>query len=79
MGSETVGICSLPAVLNQVPRQSALVDRLDKLIVVDGCHNECAQQLLAEKGISPGIYLNLEADLGLRKQGPFTNLDFTDE
>lgn len=79
LGSETVGICSLPAILNQVPRQSALVDRLEKLIVMDGCHNECARQLLAEKGITPDIYLNLEADLGLRKQGPFTSLDFTDE
>ena len=31
LGSETVGICSLPAVLNQVPRQSALVSKKERI------------------------------------------------
>jgi uncharacterized metal-binding protein len=79
LGSETVGICSLPAVLNQVPRQSALVRKIEKLVVMDGCHNECARQLLAEKGIVPDVYLNLETDLHLSKQGPFSSLAFTDD
>jgi len=39
MGSETLGICSLPAILNEVPRQSAMMQRIEKLLVVDGCHN----------------------------------------
>ena len=79
LGNETVGICSLPATLNQAVRQSALVERLDKLIVVDGCHNGCARQLLAQAGIAPSVYLNLETDLHISKQGPFTSLAFTDE
>jgi hypothetical protein len=48
LGNETVGICSLPAVLNRVPRH-----------------------LLAEKGIVPDVYLNLEENLHLTKQGAF--------
>jgi uncharacterized metal-binding protein len=79
MGNETVGICSLPAVLNQVPRQSALVRKIDKIVVIDGCHNECARQLLAHKGIVPDVYLNLEEKLNLTKQGPFSSLAFTDD
>jgi len=32
LGGERVGICSLPAVLNQVPRQSALVRKIEKIV-----------------------------------------------
>ncbi|MGQ9470811.1 MAG: putative zinc-binding protein [Candidatus Aminicenantales bacterium] len=79
LGSDTVGICSLPAVLNQVPRQSALVKKIENLMVIDGCLNACARQLLMEKGIEPDVYLNLEIDLSLAKQGPFSSLAFTDD
>jgi uncharacterized metal-binding protein len=79
LGNETVGICSLPAVLNQVPRQSALVKQMENLMVIDGCQNACARQLLADKGIVPDVYLNLETDLHLTKQGPFSSLAFTDD
>lgn len=79
LGSEVVGICSLPAVLNGIPRQVALVRRIKKLIVIDGCHNECAKRLLESTGMSPSGYLNLEEDLGIIKRGPFTSLEFTDQ
>jgi len=79
LGNETVGICSLPAVLNQVPRQSALVKQMENLMVIDGCRNACARHLLAEKGIVSDVYLNLETDLHLTKQGPFSSLAFTDD
>ena len=79
LGSEMVGICSLPAVLNQVPRQSALVKKIGKIVVVDGCHNQCARKLLAGFGIEPDVYLNLEQDLGIAKSGPFTSLEFTEQ
>jgi uncharacterized metal-binding protein len=79
LGNETVGICSLPAVLNRVPRQSALVKQMENLMVIDGCRNACARHLLAEKGIEPDVYLNLETDLHLTKQGPFSSLAFTDD
>jgi uncharacterized metal-binding protein len=69
-----VGICSLPAILNDVPRQSAMMQRIEKLVVIDGCHNECARKLLASRGIVSDVYLNLEEDLHLTKQSPFTSL-----
>ncbi|MGB9592732.1 MAG: putative zinc-binding protein [Anaerolineae bacterium] len=78
LGSDQVGICSLPATLNEVPRQSALVKKIKKIVVVDGCHNACARQLLAGMGINPDVYLNLEQDLGIEKKGPFSSLGFTD-
>jgi uncharacterized metal-binding protein len=79
LGNETVGICSLPAILNEVPRQSAMMQRIEKLVVIDGCRNACARKLLADKGIVPDVYLNLEEDLHLTKQGPFSSLAFTDD
>ena len=79
LGNETVGICSLPAVLNRVPRQSALVRQMENLMVIDGCRNMCARHLLAEKGIVPDVFLNLETDLHLTKQGPFSSLAFADD
>ena len=79
LGSARVGICSLPAILNRVPRQSALVGKIQKIVVLDGCHNACARELLAGVGITPDVYLNLEQDLGIAKQGPFTSLEFTEQ
>jgi uncharacterized metal-binding protein len=79
LGNQTVGICSLPAILNQVPRQSALIKQMEHLMVIDGCHNACAKLLLADKGIVPDVYLNLEENLHQTKQGPFSSLAFTDD
>ena len=79
LGSDAVGICSLPATLSEVPRQSALVRKIEKIVVIDGCHNQCAYKLLAGVGIKPDVYLNLEADLRIVKNGPFTSLEFTDQ
>ena len=79
LAHETVGICSLPAILNQVRRQSALMQHVESLMVIDGCHNACAKHLLADKGILPDVYLNLEENLHLTKQGPFSSLAFTND
>jgi uncharacterized metal-binding protein len=79
LGSENVGVCSLPAVLNQVPRQSAMVRKMETIVVLDGCHQQCARQLLDRAGIKPALYLNIETDLGIQKLGPFTSLSFSDE
>jgi uncharacterized metal-binding protein len=79
LGSEVVGVGSMPALLNQVPRQSEMVKNFKKIIIIDGCHQSCARQLLAAVGIKPQAYLNLETDLGLVKKGPFTSLDFIEE
>ena len=77
LGSDAAGVCSLPAILSEVPRQSALVRKIEKIIVIDGCRNACASRLLLGIGIRPAIYLNLEKDLGIVKRGPFTSLEFT--
>lgn len=79
LGSDLVGICSLPATLRAVPRQSALVRKIERIIVVDGCRNRCARGLLERQGITPAKYLNLEEDLGIAKSGPFTSWEFTDQ
>ncbi|MGC8787327.1 MAG: putative zinc-binding protein [Anaerolineae bacterium] len=79
LGSDVMGICSLPATLNEVPRQSALVKKMETIVVLDGCHQQCAKQLLEMIGIKPALYLNIEQDLGIQKLGPFTSLRFTNE
>jgi uncharacterized metal-binding protein len=79
LGSDVVGVCSLPAILNEVPRQSALVKKIETIVVIDGCHQQCARDLLEMVGIRPAVYLNIEKDLGIQKLGPFTSLSFTEE
>ena len=79
MGSDIVGVCSLPALLNEVPRQSALVKKIGAIIVIDGCHQTCASQLINTKGIIPTVTINIEKDLGIQKLGPFTSLSFTND
>ena len=79
LGGDVVGVCSLPAVLNEVPRQSATVKKIETIAVIDGCHQACARQLLDRVGIRPAVYMNIETNLGIQKLGPFTSLSFTDE
>ncbi len=52
--------------------------KIEHLIVVDGCHNKCASRILGQLGISYDAYINLE-DLGLKKLGPFTTLEYSEE
>ncbi len=78
-GSEKVGICSLPALANNIPRQTALIKKIEHLIVIDGCRNECARKILNTLGIKYEKYLNLEYDLQITKLGPFTTLDYSGE
>jgi len=78
-GSEKVGICSLPALANNIPRQTLLVKKIQHLIVIDGCRNECARKILNTLGIKYEKYLNLEYDLQINKLGPFTTLEYSEE
>ena len=78
-GSEKVGICSLPALANNIPRQTILVKKIQHLIVIDGCRNECARKILNTLGIKYEKYLNLEYDLQINKLGPFTTLEYSEE
>ena len=79
LGGDRVGICSMPATLSGVPRQTALVKKISKIVIIDGCHNQCARNLLAGVGIEPALYVNLEEQLGLDKLGPFTSLDYSQQ
>jgi uncharacterized metal-binding protein len=79
LGSEKVGICSLPALANNIPRQTMLVKKIEHLIVIDGCPNECAKKILNALGIGYDKYLNLEYDLGIKKLGPFSTMDYSEE
>jgi uncharacterized metal-binding protein len=76
---DKAGICSLPAIATNVPRQTNLVKSIPTLVVIDGCHNECAKRILEDADIKPSIYVNLEYDLGLQKEGPFTTFNYREE
>ncbi|MEM2996045.1 MAG: putative zinc-binding protein [Candidatus Bathyarchaeia archaeon] len=76
-GSEKVGICSLPALANNTPRQTMLTKKIEHLIVIDGCRNECARRILDSLGIKYENYLNLEYDLQIKKLGPFTTMNYS--
>ncbi|MBO3832888.1 MAG: putative zinc-binding protein [Candidatus Brockarchaeota archaeon] len=79
LGSDKVGICSLPALANKIPRQVMLVRKIGRLIVVDGCRNECSRRILDNLGIKYDKYLNLEHDLGIKKLGPFTTMNYSED
>jgi len=76
---EKTGICSLPAIATNVPRQTNLVKSIPILVVIDGCHNECAKKILDNVKINPSIYINLEYDLGFKKEGPFTTFNYKEK
>ena len=76
---EKAGICSLPAIVTNVPRQTNLVRSIPQLIVIDGCHNECARKIVANAKIDPSIYINLEYDLGFQKEGPFSTFNYEED
>lgn len=77
--SDLVGICSLPALANEIPRQMLTVKNLEHLIVVDGCSNSCAKNLAEKLSLSYDSYVNLEDDLKIKKLGPFSTLLYSDE
>jgi uncharacterized metal-binding protein len=77
-GSDMIGICSLPALANEIPRQVMIVKNLEHMIVVDGCANSCAKKVTEKLGLSYGAYINLEHDLHIKKQGPFSTLLHSD-
>jgi len=71
-----LGICSLPAIANKVPRQIAVVKRMPHIIVVDGCHNSCVSKILDQLDIRYDEHVNLEGP-GIKKLGRFTALKYS--
>ena len=77
--ADLVGICSLPALANEIPRQVLTVKDLKHLIIVDGCRNSCAMKVADKLSLSHDAYVNLENDLKIEKLGPFSTLQYSDE
>jgi len=79
LGSDLVGICSLPALANQIPRQLSITKSLKHLVVVDGCSNSCVKKVAEKLDLTYDSYLNLEDDLMMQKAGPFSTLQYSHE
>jgi len=79
LSDDLVGICSLPALANEIPRQVLTVKDLKHLIIVDGCRNSCAMKVAKKLSLSHDAYVNLENDLKIEKLGPFSTLQYSDE
>jgi uncharacterized metal-binding protein len=77
--SDLVGICSLPALANEIPRQMLTVKNLEHPIVIDGCSNSCAKNLAEKLSLPYDAYMNLEDDLEIKKLGPFSTLLYSSE
>ena len=73
---DQAGICSLPAIATDVPRQTFVVKSLPTLLVIDGCHNECAKKILAQAGLSPSLYVNLDTIWALKRRALSAHLAF---
>ena len=78
-GGDLVGICSLPALANEIPRQVLTVRDLEHLIIVDGCRNSCAMKVADKLSLSHDAYVNLEDDLKIGKFGPFSTFQYSGE
>jgi len=79
LGGDRVGICSLPALVHEIPRQVATVKNLKHLMVIDGCRNACARKVAEKLSLSSDQYINLEDDLKIGKSGPFSTLQYSVE
>jgi len=74
------GSFSRPAIAAESKPHVGIAERARKLIVINGCQNECAKKIaenLGILGISYDAYLNLEYDLGIEKIGSFTTLQYS--
>ena len=76
---DDVGILSLPSLANNVSRQVMVTKDIQYIVVVDGCKNSCAKKVLEKLGLEYDAYLNIEKDIGIRKIGPFSTLEYSQE
>ncbi|RLE07924.1 MAG: zinc-binding protein [Candidatus Aminicenantes bacterium] len=77
---EGARMCCITAIAAESKPHVGIAERARKLIVINGCQNECAKKIaenLGILGISYDAYLNLEYDLGIEKIGPFTTLQYS--
>ena len=76
---EEVCLLSLPALVNLVSRQIKLAEGIKQLVVVDGCKNSCAMKVADEIGLWYEFYVNVEENVGIKKLGSFSTLEFSQE
>ena len=77
---EGARMCCITAIAAESKPHVGIAERARKLIVINGCQNECAKKIaenLGILGISYDAYLNLEYDLGIEKIGSFTTLQYS--
>jgi len=77
---EGARMCCIAAIAAESKPHVGIAERARKLIVINGCQNECAKKIaenLGILGISYDAYLNLEYDLGIEKMGSFTTLQYS--
>jgi len=77
--SEKLGLCSLPALMHEVPRPVQIARNMEHMLIIDGCANACARKTAEKLGLTRSAYLNLEHNLKIKKQGPFSTLKYSED
>jgi len=62
-----------------VPKHFRTMQRLEKVIVIDGCPNACVRKIVEQTGARMDGYINLGKDLKIKKIGPFKPLAYAPE
>lgn len=62
-----------------MPKHRKTTEQAKRIIVVDGCYNQCAKKILKKDGFKADAYLNLLEDLEIPKIGPFKPFDYKQE
>ena len=73
------GLFCTSAIAAGVPKHRKTTEQAKRIIVVDGCYNQCARKILETAGFKVDRYLNLLEDLKIPKVGPFKPFDYTAE
>ena len=79
LGPQEVGMGCVSALAAGVPKHFRTVQRLEKVLVIDGCPNACVRRIVEKTGAKMDGYINLGKDLGIEKIGPFKPLSYSQE
>lgn len=73
------GLFCTSAIAAGVPKHRRTTERARRIIVIDGCYNQCAKKIVEKDGFTVDRYLNLLHDLKIPKIGPFKPFDYSQE
>jgi len=79
LDKEKNGLFCTSAIAAGVPKHRKTTERAKRIIVIDGCYNQCAKKIIEREGFRVDRYLNLLKDLGIPKIGPFKPFDYREE